>query len=249
MHFLGDIACTIVPLTEELQARKQLERCEQVIFEHVSTRFSDGKESRNVPNLFYYLHLSEKHTMIKVLHFCTLVASELTASDRHKGMSDNQISTDLEMKIVKFAEQRHEIRSQDDCDLFKQYKDKGYSKTNKQTIHHYTLPRFVSFNYVEITNPVNVPQFYFNGYHQVNDKTDFGHHQVNDKTEVFRRHLRGLRLAFLHCQDDKELISKAVKTVREDMKDKGWNTEFQHQYDLLPRKIKSYLKGRLVVEF
>jgi len=173
--------------------------------------------------------------MTTVLDFCTLVASEFAASDRHKGMSENQISTDLELKIVKLAEERHEIHSQDDRDLFERYKDKGYSKTDKEKIiHEYTLPQFVSFYYVEIKVRVS-------WYNKGND--------VNDKTEAFRRHLRGLRLAFLHCQDDKELISKAVKTVREDMKDEGWNIEFQHQYDLLPQKIKSYLKGRLVVEF
>jgi len=230
----GDIACIMLPLTEELQANKLREKCERVIFDRVSQRFRDGKESESVIDLYYYLHLSEMHSVTRVLDFCIPVASEFTASERQEGMKQYQISTELRLKIVEFAEQRHEIRAQDELDLIEQYKSQGYKQIDKGNINHkYTLSQFVSYYYVQ----VRVSAIYYTS-------------RVNhvDKPEAFRRHLRGLRLACLHFPDDNDLISQAVKKVREDMNDTEWKVQFQHQHYLLPQKIKSYLQlGRCVV--
>ena len=171
-----------------------------------------------------FLHLSEKHSVTRVLDFCILVASEFTASERQCRM--HQISTELRFKIFEFADERQQIRAQDELDFIQEYKSR-----QKQ----YTMQEFISYYYVN----VHVIQKVF--YLSINE--------VKDKPEAFCRHLRGLRLACLHFPDDKGLISQAVKKVREDMKDKEWNAEFQPQYDLLPQKIKTYLKGRKVDEF
>ena len=60
--------------------------------------------------------------------------------------------------------------------------------------------------------------------------------------------LRGLRLICRHCPNNKDLISKAVNVVRKDMAKPDWDKELQYQYDLLPQKIKSYLKIRTIVK-
>ena len=140
------------------------------------------------------------------------------------------------VKIVEFAEQRHEIRAQDELNLIEQYKSQGYKQIDEGQIYHkYTLSQFVSYYYTQVRVVDLSALNYLSIANQVN------------KPAAIRRHLRGLRLACLHFPDDKELISQDVKKVREDMKDKGWNAEFQHQYDLLPQKIKSYLQGRWVM--
>jgi len=215
----------MLPLTEELQAKKLREKCEMIIFEHVSTLCRDGNESCSVNKLFYFLHLSEKHSLTRVLDFCILVASEFTASERQEGMKQYQISTELRFKIFELADERQQIRAQDELDFIQEYKYRQ---------KEYTMQEFVSYYYVRV-----IVRHEWSSW----TRSDYV------KDVAYRRHLRGLRLACLHFRYDKDLISEAVRTVRRDMKDEEWNDEFQHQYELLPQKIKTYLKGRKVDEF
>ena len=84
---------------------------------HVSTVFSDWKESGYVSDLFYLVHLPERHNMITVLDFCIPVSSEYTARERQKQWQ-LIISNELKFKIGILAEERHEVQTDDDEQLF-----------------------------------------------------------------------------------------------------------------------------------
>ena len=86
--------------------------------EHVSTVFSDGKESGNVSDLFFVLHLSDKHSMKTVLDFSIPVASEYTARKSQKAMTTYHISNELKLKIGILGEERHEVQTNDDEHIF-----------------------------------------------------------------------------------------------------------------------------------
>ena len=205
----------MLPLTEELQAKKLREKCERVIYGHVSTVFRDGKRSGGVTDLFYFLHLSERHSMTTVLDFCIPVASEYTARERQKAMTTYHISNELKFKIGILAEERHEVCADDDKMLFQLFKNGGYKHEFDYTCNQrrrvpYPLPEFIYQKMVK-----------------------------QDCTRNICDHLRGLRLICRHCPDNKDLISKAVDVIKEDMATPIWSNEFQYQYDLLPQKIKN----------
>jgi len=221
----GEHACDVLPTAHALQSTGLKNRCESVLYDYLTTRFADGKESETCKNVFYFLHLAEKCHLMKVLDFCTPLASEYSSGERREALKSYPVSTDLRLKLGDMAEERLEIIAEDNSKLFQEFISSAFE------IETYKEERLLRNRISVIIDMHKVSRTAINNVGRNNES------------------LRALRLAFDRKPKDKDLISTHVQKVRTEMKDQNWNKCFGREFALLPLKVKTYIKGRKVNEF
>jgi len=114
----GKDACEVLPTAHALQSTGLVNRCETVLYDFVTIKFADGKESDTCRCVFYFLHLAEKCNLRTVLQFCTQVASEYLSDERREALERFPVSTEVQLQIACMAEERHELLAEDERILF-----------------------------------------------------------------------------------------------------------------------------------